>query len=170
VKNENNPDFVIGSTFEHAGCLYRVLAGNRCAGDKVIEISLDGGSSWWRPPIAHGIIMYEFKSEVEENNYPWPTGRGRYKLKDAYEGAIEQGWRSEAAKIDEERRAKSEVKATNDKAGFVGYDKDGHFVHYCHCGQWGAFSVGSSLLHDKLGTWYCLEHRPPPISSEGKLL
>ena len=30
--------------------------------------------------------------------------------------------------------------------GFVGYDKAGHFVHYCHCGKWGAHGDGVSLL------------------------
>jgi hypothetical protein len=33
------------------------------------------------------------------------------------------------------------------------------FVHYCHCGQWGAFGYGVDLLHGKLGRWYCAEHR-----------
>lgn len=46
--------------------------------------------------------------------------------------------------------------------GFVGYDKDGHFVHYCHCGKWGSHGVGVRLLKDQLGTWYCAEHKPPP--------
>lgn len=44
--------------------------------------------------------------------------------------------------------------------GFVGYDHHGHFVHYCHCGQWGSFSTGVRLLKDQLGRWYCAEHRP----------
>jgi hypothetical protein len=44
--------------------------------------------------------------------------------------------------------------------GFVGYDKDGHFVHYCACGRWGDFGYGVRLLHGQLGTWYCREHRP----------
>jgi hypothetical protein len=46
--------------------------------------------------------------------------------------------------------------------GFVGYDKDGHFVHYCHCGKWAAYGYGVRLLADQLGTWYCAEHRPRP--------
>jgi len=33
------------------------------------------------------------------------------------------------------------------------------FVHYCHCGRWGAFGYGVDLLHGKEGTWYCAEHR-----------
>ena len=33
------------------------------------------------------------------------------------------------------------------------------FVHYCHCGDWGAFGYGVDLLHGKEGTWYCAKHR-----------
>ena len=43
---------------------------------------------------------------------------------------------------------------------FVGYSHDGHFVHYCHCGEWGAFSVGYDSKNGKFGTWFCKEHRP----------
>ena len=49
--------------------------------------------------------------------------------------------------------------------GFVGSDPEGHFVHYCWCGQWGSFGVGCFLLRGKLGTWFCREHRPPPVIS-----
>jgi hypothetical protein len=48
----------------------------------------------------------------------------------------------------------------SDRAGFVGYDKDGHFVHYCHCGAWAPYGYGVSQIHGKLGEWYCREHRP----------
>jgi hypothetical protein len=44
--------------------------------------------------------------------------------------------------------------------GFVGYDKDGHFVHYCHCGKFGPFGFGCFPREGKLGTWYCMEHKP----------
>ncbi len=44
--------------------------------------------------------------------------------------------------------------------GFVGYDADGHFVHYCRCGAWGDFGYGVHLRKDELGTWYCRAHRP----------
>jgi hypothetical protein len=47
------------------------------------------------------------------------------------------------------------------KAGFIGYDEQGRFLHYCHCGKWGAYGVGVRLLTGQLGTWYCREHRPP---------
>jgi hypothetical protein len=33
------------------------------------------------------------------------------------------------------------------------------FMHYCHCGRWGAFGYGVDLLNGKLGRWYCTEHR-----------
>jgi hypothetical protein len=33
------------------------------------------------------------------------------------------------------------------------------FMHYCHCGRWGAFGYGVDLLHGKEGTWYCAKHR-----------
>jgi hypothetical protein len=47
-------------------------------------------------------------------------------------------------------------------AGFVGNDKDGHFVHYCHCGKWGDFGYGVSLRRNKLGVWFCRDHKPKP--------
>jgi hypothetical protein len=47
----------------------------------------------------------------------------------------------------------------NEHPGFVGHDADGHFVHNCHCGKWGAFGRGVSLREGKLGTWTCAEHK-----------
>ena len=38
------------------------------------------------------------------------------------------------------------------------------FVHYCHCGDWGAFGYGVDLLRGKEGTWYCAKHRREMIS------
>jgi hypothetical protein len=54
----------------------------------------------------------------------------------------------------------------NGAPGFVGYDDDGNFVHYCHCGKWGAFGVGYFPRKGELGKWYCLEHRPTPRSGD----
>jgi hypothetical protein len=51
------------------------------------------------------------------------------------------------------------------RQGFVGYDEDGHFVRYCHCGKWGAFSVGYFPRQDKLGTWYCATCNPNQMSN-----
>ena len=46
------------------------------------------------------------------------------------------------------------------RRGLVGYDKDGRFVHYCHCGEWGAFGYGVFLSRGQLGKWFCGNHRP----------
>jgi hypothetical protein len=45
------------------------------------------------------------------------------------------------------------------RAGFVGYDSERRFQHYCACGAWGAYGYGAK--DGKLGEWYCAEHRPP---------
>jgi hypothetical protein len=47
------------------------------------------------------------------------------------------------------------------KPGFVGWDKDGRFIHYCHCGEWAPYGYNVSVRHGRLGQWYCREHRPP---------
>jgi hypothetical protein len=52
--------------------------------------------------------------------------------------------------------------------GFVGYDEERHFIHYCHCGEWGSFGVGVSTREGKLGRWYCMEHRPQTGEQHGK--
>jgi hypothetical protein len=52
--------------------------------------------------------------------------------------------------------------------GFVGYDREGHFLHYCRCGRWGLFSEGTELLKDRLGTWYCAQHRPRLSADAGR--
>jgi hypothetical protein len=47
------------------------------------------------------------------------------------------------------------------RRGLVGYDKEGHFLHYCSiCGEWGAFGVGVFLRRGQLGKWFCGNHRP----------
>jgi hypothetical protein len=56
--------------------------------------------------------------------------------------------------------ARPRVNASSISLGFVGYDKDDHFIHYCHCGKWGSFGYGVSLRDGKFGSWYCREHRP----------
>ena len=44
---------------------------------------------------------------------------------------------------------KSELAAPPDPTkpgpGFVGYDEEGRFVHYCACGEWGSFGYNVSL-------------------------
>jgi hypothetical protein len=34
------------------------------------------------------------------------------------------------------------------------------FLHYCHCGKWGAFGYNVRLLKGQEGSWYCREHKP----------
>ena len=47
------------------------------------------------------------------------------------------------------------------KPGFVGFDEQGRFLHYCFCGAWGAFGFGTNRNADppQLGRWYCGEHK-----------
>ena len=44
--------------------------------------------------------------------------------------------------------------------GFVGYDKDNHFVHYCKCGKDAGHGHGVRLAKGQLGTWYCNDCNP----------
>jgi len=59
-----------------------------------------------------------------------------------------------------ELAAPPDPKPTKPGPGFVGYDEEGRFVHYCACGEWGSFGYNVSLRTGRLGTWYCREHRP----------
>jgi hypothetical protein len=98
-----NPDFVIGNVFEYGGIMYCVVKGRNADGDKILMMSFDGGKTWHMPTIAHGLIFYEFKCEVEENNYKRPQFMGDDKLKQAYEASTKTGWRIEARIIEGER-------------------------------------------------------------------
>jgi hypothetical protein len=40
------------------------------------------------------------------------------------------------------------------------YDEYDRLLHYCQCGEWGAFGYNVDLRNGKLGNWYCFEHRP----------
>ena len=44
--------------------------------------------------------------------------------------------------------------------GFVGYDAEDRFVHYCQCGREAGLGFGVRLAKGQLGTWYCAEHKP----------
>ncbi len=46
--------------------------------------------------------------------------------------------------------------------GFVGFDADGRFLHFCACGAEASFGYNVSLQEGKLGQWFCLDHQPPP--------
>jgi hypothetical protein len=65
---------------------------------------------------------------------------------------------TEAPKLD--LAAPPHLKPTKPGPGFVGYDGEGRFVHYCACGEWGSFGYDVSLRTGRLGTWYCRKHRP----------
>ncbi len=50
-------------------------------------------------------------------------------------------------------------------AGFVGYNADGNFIHYCHCGKDAGHGYGVRLLKEQLGTWFCDSHNPKEQSA-----
>lgn len=41
------------------------------------------------------------------------------------------------------------------KAGHIGFDKDGRFVHFCACGRWASYGVGVAIKEGSFGTWFC---------------
>jgi hypothetical protein len=43
--------------------------------------------------------------------------------------------------------------------GFVGYNREGHFIHYCHCGKEAGYGFEVNLRSDKLGVWFCGTHK-----------
>lgn len=49
--------------------------------------------------------------------------------------------------------------ASADARAGLPYYKDFHFIHLCHCGKWGSFGTGVSLKDERLGKWFCGEHR-----------
>ena len=105
----NSGKFPVGWTLSKDGIHYRVMLGNRCHGDRVIEIKTDG---WVRPRIAHTLLMADFKYQVEENNYgsgengspigKVQCGSGWNYLKWALIDAFHAGWEAVAARIDRE--------------------------------------------------------------------
>jgi len=104
--------FYAGQTFNYKSVEYRVIEGNRCDGDLVLEFRVNG---WHRPTIAHTMILAAFKHQVEENNYG-PSGKisrgqgGQYLL-DAITRACKNGWRLEAEVINQQRIAMTAKKA-----------------------------------------------------------
>lgn len=97
--------FYAGQEFEFDGVQYRILPGNRCRDDLVLEFRVVG---WHRPKIAHTLILCDFKFQVEQNNYG-PNGkiqkaRGGWYLIDAIKSACHRnGWRVVANRIENER-------------------------------------------------------------------
>jgi len=65
--------------------------------------------------------------------------------------------------IDIERATRVPVPTDAERAGhtngFVGYDSEGHFVHYCRCGNDAGHGFGASPLKEQLGTWFCNRHK-----------
>lgn len=105
-------EFYPGLEFSHHGCEYRVIDGRNCQDDMIIQFRLPG-SEWYTPPIAHILILFEFKAIVEENNYGpngkvKKDGRGKFKLFEVAKNVINGNthWKYEAAIIDEEVRNK----------------------------------------------------------------
>jgi hypothetical protein len=109
-------EFKIGDTWTVGNIRYRVVAGTRCAGDKVLQFSTgyyDDSSvlRWCTPPISHTLILVNFKFEVEENNYG-ANGRvvigqgGKYLLDRILSSSV-LGWRAVADKIAEQVAAKA---------------------------------------------------------------
>lgn len=105
-------NFEPGLQFVHDRVCYRVVSGDRCEGDMVIEFSLDG-VRWHRPSIAHSEILISFKFQVEENNYgangKVKRGRGGWYLLDSIKSACRNGWEAEAKRIREQRQQKESV-------------------------------------------------------------
>ncbi len=99
--------FLPGQQFSHDGVWYRILAGNRCEGDMIIEFSLDG-QDWHRPRISHAQILISFKFSVEENNYGTAgkvkRGRGGWYLLDSIKSACLNGWEAESNRTETDRR------------------------------------------------------------------
>lgn len=100
--------FYAGQVFDHEGVRYRIIKGNRCDGDLIIEFSCVG---WCRPTIAHNQILTDFKYQVEENNYgnngKVTRGRGGLYLMESIWRACQNGWRSEAAMTRRQREEKA---------------------------------------------------------------
>ena len=106
--------FYAGQQFERDGIEYRVLPGNRCDGDLVIEFKVNG---WHRPKIAHTMILTAFKFQVEENNYGQSgkvkSGRGGWYLLEKIKRACLYGWQQEVDAIAQQRHV---LEATKEAA------------------------------------------------------
>ena len=62
------------------------------------------------------------------------------------------------------RQARTDAERAGHPNGFVGYDSEGHFVHYCKCGRDAGNGYGVSLRAGNLGVWFCSEHNPKGVS------
>jgi hypothetical protein len=50
----------------------------------------------------------------------------------------------------------------------VGYDHEDRFIHYCHCGAWGAHGFDVSFRAGQLGVWFCDQHKGEYDGTEGR--
>lgn len=95
--------FSVGDQFMKDGIEYRVVAGNRCDGDMVIEWR-QIRQGWHRPSLSHTFILTSFKYQVEQNNYgvngKIKRGKGGRYLLEAVEGACLHGWEHEVLKVE----------------------------------------------------------------------
>ena len=53
------------------------------------------------------------------------------------------------------RQHRTDAERAGYPKGFVGYSREGHFIHYCQCGAWASNSEGTALLKDRPGNWWC---------------
>ena len=68
--------------------------------------------------------------------------------------------RGEIRPIAELHAARTDAERAGHPNGFVGYDKEDHFVHYCKCGRDAGHGHDVRLAKGEFGTWYCAEHDP----------
>jgi hypothetical protein len=107
--------YPIGRTIDIDGWRYRVVAGTRCDGDKVIEFSPPGSSSWYRPPISHMVVLFNCKIEVEENNYGKDgkilSASGKRLLYEAILAGMDYGAEEVAKRIQRQREGRGDREA-----------------------------------------------------------
>lgn len=102
--------YPVGRQWENAGVRYRILAGTRGVNgnDKIIEFSICNCHCgvWHRPTISHAQTLFNFKYEVEENNYPRAHGfDGGIRLLASYIVSFLYGPQREAERIKREAEA-----------------------------------------------------------------
>jgi hypothetical protein len=64
--------------------------------------------------------------------------------------------------LDRQPQRGTDAERAGHSNGFVGYDSEDRFVHYCRCGKDAGLGHGVRLAKGELGVWYCAEHNPQP--------
>lgn len=98
--------WIAGGRFQHDGIHYRVRVGRKHKDDLVLDHWTHDG---WRPvSMTTGMMMADFFYENEEVLYPTDRGAagGGYYLGACWMAA-KHGWRTAAAKLAEQKKAKS---------------------------------------------------------------